>query len=269
MDAPSEEGIADETDTLVWLLNKSKRTRGLPLRHAFVHHPESGGGPGPLARFMRREGALDLYLLLMLLGTGGSHTIELPLAVWSRALGRGTSETAELWVSKTLTWIEGQDLISTKRVGRTRQVTILDESGRGAGYARPRSTKGDPWEWFLVLPMAYWREGWHKELSLPGKAALLVSLTQRPEFVLSQKNAARWYGLSEDTMARGLRELQDVGLLAARPFKLKAPELRHGYTLSTCYALTGSFKRGLPPRRQPKIKRRQKARRTSRDRPHA
>src|SRR4051812_14233013 len=106
-----EEGIASENETLDWLLAKSKSRRGLALRHGFVHVPTRGGGPGPLKAFLRRDGALDLYLLILLIGSRGSHKVELPLAVWSRALGRGDDRAAETWASKTLTFIEGRGLL--------------------------------------------------------------------------------------------------------------------------------------------------------------
>jgi hypothetical protein len=73
-----QEGVADEKETLEWLLAKSRSRRGVALRHAFVHIPTQGGGPGPLKVFLRRDSALDLYLLVLLIAGRGTHTVERP-----------------------------------------------------------------------------------------------------------------------------------------------------------------------------------------------
>lgn len=238
-------GIANENETLEWLLAKSKSRRGVALRHGFVHVPTQGGGPGPLKAFLRRDGALDLYLLVLLIAGRGTHTVELPLAVWSRALGRGDDEAAEVWASKTLTFIANRGLLTSRRSGRLRQLTVLDDAGRGIDY-EPPSGKGGPYEWFLRIPLEYWRCGWHRQLTLPGKATLLVCLSRKPEFELPLRQSAGWFGLSQDTLSSGLAELQDLGLLSMRKIPKKAPGLRHGYTIVHRYALIGPFKQGRP-----------------------
>jgi hypothetical protein len=240
--ADAQEGSADEKETLEWLLAKSKRRSGVAIRHGFVHVPTQGGGPGPLKAFMRREGALDLYMLVLLIAGRGTHTVELPLAVWSRALGRGDDEAAEVWVSKTLTFIAKQGLLTSRRSGRLRQLTVLDDAGRKISYEPPTGT-GGPYEWFLRVPLEYWQQGWHKELTLAAKATLLTCLTRRPEFEMPLRRSSVWFGLSRDTLSAGLHELQDLGLLSMRKVSVKAPGLRHGYTITHRYALTGPFKR--------------------------
>jgi hypothetical protein len=244
-DADVSEGVADENETLEWLLAKSKSRSGVALRHGFVHVPTPGGGPGPMKAFLRRDGALDLFLLVLLIASRGSHTVELPLAVWSRALGRGDDEAAETWASKTLTFIAKQGLLASKRSGRLRQLIVLDDAGRRIAYTPP-SGKGGAHEWFIRVPLEYWRQGWHKQLSLPAKATLLVCLTRPPEFDLPLRQNAAWFGVSQDTLAKGLAELQDRELLAARKVSKKAPGLRHGYTVAHHYALIGPFKKGRP-----------------------
>ena len=240
-----QEGIADTKETLEWLLEKSKSQRGVALRHGFVHVPTQGGGPGPLKAFLRRDGALDLYLLVLLIAGRGTHTVELPLAVWSRALGRGDDEAAEIWASKTLTFIANQGLLTSRRSGRLRQLTVLDDAGRRIEYEAP-SGNGGPYKWFLRLPLEYWRQGWHEQLSGPGKATLLVCLSRKPEFELPLRQSAGWFGLSQETLSNGLSELEDLGLLSMRKISKKAPGLRHGYTIAHRYALTGPFKKGRP-----------------------
>src|SRR3954449_10831428 len=128
-----EEGIADERDTLTYLLTRAKR-ESVPLRHAFVHDPVSGGGPGPLSWFLRRPDTLDLFLLLLAVAVRPPHRVDLPSAVWSRALGRGDSTGAELWVSKSLRWLEDNSLIQRLGSGRGREIEILREDGSGREY---------------------------------------------------------------------------------------------------------------------------------------
>lgn len=171
--------------------------------------------------------------------------MELPLAVWSRALGRGDDEAAEIWASKTLTFIANQGLLTSRRAGRQRQLIVLDDAGRGIDY-EPPSGKGGPYEWFLRVPLEYWQQGWHEQLTLRGKATLLVCLSRKPEFELPLRQSAVWFGLAQDTLSSGLVELQDLGLLSMRKVSKKAPGLRHGYTMVHRYALTGPFKKGQP-----------------------
>jgi hypothetical protein len=96
------------------------------------------------------------------------------------------------------------------------------------------------------VPLEYWRQGWHEQLTLTGKATLLVCLSRKPEFELPLRQSAVWFGLSQDTLSIGLGELEGLGLLSMRQVSKKAPGLRHGYTITHRYALTGPFKKGRP-----------------------
>jgi hypothetical protein len=257
----TEEGIADERDTLDYLLARAKRD-AVPVRHAFVHDPRTGGGPGPLARLMRRPETLDLYLLLLAIAVKKPHNVQYPLAVYGRALGRGDGKSAELWVSKSLRWLEDAGLIRRTKVGRELEITLREDSSRRRAYKRP--TTGDRSDWFFNLSHAYFLDGWHKRLSAPAKAVLLVSHCNEPGFELNQRRGEIWWGLSGDTLGRGLIELQDVGVLSARPIKRKAPAARTGYTLVPLYTLLPPFAKGTPGTRPKKTGRRRSGRKGAR-----
>jgi hypothetical protein len=151
-----QEGIASELDTLEYLLDRAKRD-AVPVRHAFVHDPRTGGGPGPLAGLMRRPDTLDLYLLLLAIAVRKPHNVQYPIAVYSRALGRGSSKSAELWVSKSLRWLDDAGLIARAKAGRELEIRLREDSSRKRAYKRP-STK-DRWDWFFNLSHAYFLDG--------------------------------------------------------------------------------------------------------------
>jgi hypothetical protein len=199
---------------------------------------------------MRRPEALDLYLLLLAVAVKDPHKVQFPAAVWSRALGRGDSTNAELWVSKTLRWLEARNLIVRRPVGRQREITVRHDSTRDKKYTRPKGGV-DPWEWFFNLPHRYFLDGWHKRLSASGKAVLLVAYANQDEFELNQRRGATWWGLSTDTLGRGLIELQEQEVLVARTISRKAPESRTGFAVVPLYRLAAPLAKP-PPARRPK-----------------
>jgi hypothetical protein len=76
---------------------------------------------------------------------------------------------------------------------------------------------------FFKLPYEYFTQRWHLQLNLAGKATLLICLAQAPTFTLPTEHAARWYGVSADTLQRGLDELRELGLLKVWSRAKKAP----------------------------------------------
>lgn len=60
---------------------------------------------------------------------------------------------------------------------------------------------------------------------------------------LSTEHAAVWYGISADTLQRGLDELHDLDLHKVWQRAKKAPRTRFGYTRENHYALQGPFVR--------------------------
>ena len=56
-------------------------------------------------------------------------------------------------------------------------------------------------------------------------------------------NRSRRYGISADTLQRGLDELRELELLKVWTRAKKAPRTRFGYTVEDNYALQGPFVR--------------------------
>ncbi len=233
--ATSEETLAD-------LLREARQRRSTTaIRRAFLQDPRQRSRPGPLADIVRahRGRALDLLLLLHCGAAADPWDVTLPAMAWARALGMPQTTSSETTISKNWTWLEEQGLVRSQRVRRLRQAFLLKEDGSGAPYTRPRGEERG----FFRLPFAYFLDGWHRELRLPGKAMLLVCLAQKPTFILSPEHATVWYGLSPDTMQRGLDELVRAQLLKVWMTVRTAPRARHGLTQVLHYQLLGAFER--------------------------
>jgi hypothetical protein len=205
----------EQQETIVVLLNAAKRKKqGVPLRRAFVQQgAQRTPQPGPLREIVRHhdERALDLYLLFRALASSDPWDVKRDARIWGRALGLATdADGGAAAVSKTWKRLDQTyHLVRRERSGRLAKITALHEAGNGAEYTYP-----NPGEYFK-LPFAYWTddEAWHYTLSFPAKATLLVASTLRPPFVLPAEKAPVWYGMSPDTLDRGLRELRQAGLL--------------------------------------------------------
>jgi DNA-binding HxlR family transcriptional regulator len=72
---------------------------------------------------------------------------------------------------------------------------------------------------------------------------LLICLAQKPTFSLRTEHASGWYGISPDTLQRGLDELRDLELIQVWSRPKKAPRARYGITHENFYRLLGPFMR--------------------------
>jgi hypothetical protein len=150
-------------------------------------------------------------------------------------------------ISKTWTWLERQQLIRTQRRGRLREVILLMEDGSGRGYRHPGEQGAEDRGHYFKLPYAYWHGNFQNRIGLPAKAVLLIALSLRDDFILPTERGAEWYGLSRDTVRKGLRDLRLLGLLSMREERKDAPLSKHGFTLERRYTLQPPFKRGAEP----------------------
>lgn len=226
--------------TILALLESTGRD-DVPVRKTFVQQEQSKGHyvGGPLSRLVSNqdEHGLDLYLLLHAKASGGDWTVTLGAAVWARALGREANGTGLTAVSKAWNRLEKLELIRRSRNGQRAQVELLREDGSGESYSRP-TTEDDRW---LNLSHRYWLDGWHKRLTLPAKAMLLVSLSLRDGFVLPFPRVPEWYTISRNTAQRGMRELLDRGLLTKGERWVEEPLSDIGYRLEVRYTLQAPF----------------------------
>lgn len=233
-------------ETVEALLERSGRDH-VPIRRSFVQAPGRGGGPGPIASFVheRRGRTLDLYLLAHAVASASPYDVRLPAAVWARALNIARYATAGSMVSKQWSWLEREGLISSRRAGRLREVTLLKEDRSGAAYIHP-GREGN----YFKLPYAYWQGNFHNRMGLPAKAVLLIALSLQDDFLLPTKQGAKWYGLSRDTVRKGLRTLRLLGILDMREQRKKAPLAPLGFTLERRYTLREPF-RPMPAGNRP------------------
>lgn len=213
----------------------------IPIRRTFLQSAGAGREPGPLSAFVagRRPLALDLWLLLHAAAAAPPWDVRQPAMSWARALDlpqRGSSETT---ISRNWTWLEQQQLVRSERDHRVRKVTLLMEDGSGRPFERATGTERG----YFKVPYEYFTQRWHRELKLAGTSTLLICLAQAPTFTLPTEHAAIWYGVSADTLQRGLDELRNLGLLKVWSRAKKAPRTRFGFTMENHYALQGPFVR--------------------------
>lgn len=229
---------ATPTDTIKALLNTSKRSH-VPIRNVFVQQGEGKKRqPGPLKALLSTSNArsLDLYLLILAKCSAAPFDVTLEgHEVWARALAV-SAKSASTAVSKSLGRLERLSLISRVRKGRRCQITLLNESGDGTAYDKPKKR-------YFRLPHEYWTENWHQTLSMPAKTALLIalSLNYKSPFRLPTEKGPDWYGISSDSLQRGLKELCDRELLDRTQRPKTAPLSKRGFTLESFYSLNAPF----------------------------
>lgn len=239
----------DQFDAIDALLTRSGRDH-LPLRRAFVQRRGvRGGGAGPLASFVssRRSVALDLYLLVHTLASDAPFTVSLATSVWARLTGlEGPAGAAR--ITRSWKWLEEENLIAVSGKSRSRVIEILREDGSGRPYIHPgASSEGEiPEGDYFKLPYVYWRGRFFGRMGLPGKAVLLIALSLEDDFLLPIKQGSKWYGVSEDTIKRGLRQLFANRLLDVRTIAKPAPLSPAGVTQERRYTLRTPFRPDQP-----------------------
>ncbi len=233
-----------QQETLADMLTQSGRGI-VPIRKTFVQQGERGNrGPGPLSTFVgtHDQRGLDAYLFVHALASAAPWNCDYPAGMWVRALGLGNAAepaSARSAVSKVMKRLEDRRLVTRGRVGRTASITLLKEDGSGDSYVHPHNAgTGETW---LQLPHAYWTDEFHKTLTLPAKAMLLVALSEPDGFPLPAERVPRWYGISADSAERGLRELRRAGVLEVDEQWVKNAKSETGWTQVRHYTLGGPF----------------------------
>ncbi len=190
------------------LTQRGGRRNFVPLARGFLQARVPGGGPGPLSWFVgaHRHRALQLYLLAHALASVEPFDVALTARTWGAALGLPDTPSSRVSISQSWSWLERHRLLRTARDGRIRRVWLLDDTGSGAVYAHGKASVGK--QDYFKLPHAFWLEGWHERLDLPATAVLLIALSLRQAFSLPYERAGDWYGLSRDTVRRGVAELR-------------------------------------------------------------
>lgn len=204
-----------QAETIAAQLKDSGRpSMGTPLRRTFVQQgSQKKPQPGPLAEIVKShdETALDLYLLLRTLASAEPWDVVRDARIWGRMIGHGSDvDGGAAIVSKAWRRLdEKYRLIERSRSGRLARITVLDESGDRTDYQSPATG-------YFKIPFDYWLapEAWYLNLSLAAKATLLIALSLKQPFALPAERGPAWYGISADTIGRGLIELRDKGILS-------------------------------------------------------
>lgn len=237
-------------DTVDQIVSVSGRTN-FPLRRSFLQQKAETGKllPGPLSNLVRAGDlrGLLLYLLLLTKASKEPWDSSMHSAVWARALGIAlpTSKTATSAISKTWLRLERHNLISRTRRNRLAVVTLLREDGSGVAYTHPaQDSSGGT---YLKVPTALWLAGpdaasrWYQVLELPELAVLLIARSLGDNFRLPYEDAPDWYGISADTVARGIDRLIKKNLIKVDKTYKKAPLSPLGYTAEHRYTLCDPF----------------------------
>jgi len=236
------------------LLVKSKRrNQEAPIRRTFVQGGAPGAPePGPLAAFVaaRDERGLDALLLGIGIASAPPHNIRLDgfAGIWSMAaaIGLPRSKPGVAAMSKVLARLEDRGFL---RRGRNdegeRIIRLLKEDGSREAYVHP--FKAEPPESYFKLPFNYWLQDYDERLSLASKAVLLIAMSLPSWFILPGSQVKRWYGVSADTLQRGLDGLQREELIRRRKEYKTAPLAPLGYTEQWRYRLLPPFGRRWSP----------------------
>ncbi|WP_094211882.1 hypothetical protein [Streptomyces sp. 2R] len=211
--------VMTQKESIEYLLGRSQRQGDtFPIRREFLQARVEGlfgeptTGPGPLSDLLRAPHALELLLLVYAVTTGGDFGVTERSQLWGRAAGFYLlpDRKASVAVSRQWQHLEKLGLIERQQHGRFKRIIKRRECGlvgeSSVAYTAPTGAKGDV---YFRVPFAYWREGWHQKLDMPGKAVLLAAMSRRREtFTLPQDTrGARALGLSRHTVTRGIEEL--------------------------------------------------------------
>ena len=129
-----------------------------------------------------------------------------------------STSSAGSMISRQWSWLEEKQLISSQRKDGKRELTLLREDGTGTPYTHPGlapaaaggGVEGD----YFTVPYAYWDMGLQDRIDLPTKAVLLIALSRpHDEFLLPHEHAAKWYGISPDSIKTGIKNLRLLNLL--------------------------------------------------------
>lgn len=218
----------------------------VPIRSTFLQKPRGtkGNRGAQLAKLAANPSALDAYLLLHALASSSDpYQADYPVATWVDLLrleDAATEAAAKSRWSKVVSKLTSLDLIERHRVGNGMRYVLLDESGDKSPYVRPLTAAHGN---YFKLPYSYWADGLDVSLTQPEKLMLLIGLDQVEVFPLPFNQVFSWYGVSENTARRGLRGLEERGLVMSTSTHVLAPKSPTGWAESILYTTTGPFSR--------------------------
>lgn len=225
------EDVPDHTpaDNRALLLNNAKRGY-VPLRKVFCQQERTAATrAAKLAALVHGKHHRPLDALLLL------HALEpilrdepLDIRTWARLLSVN-SPCSPNAASKAFSVLVDLGLVTRTHEGRRARLHPLHEL-TGEQWTRPGEDDQEGGPGYFTVPHAYWTLGYADRLTLPGKAMLLIILsdtqaTKKTSFSMAVSDAYDWYGISERTAERGYRELSRENLTVVKVQKI--PDLRH------------------------------------------
>jgi hypothetical protein len=201
------------------LVERSKRTSGVPFGESFIRRSEPQDPAPPLTRLMRGgqggEVRLKLYLTMSLLAVRAPFDLPaIPSRSWAEAFDLDEpGQNGARRVSDAIDWLaDNKFLVSERRQGAPGPVRLLSQIGDGESYVRPAGGSR-----YVRLGLGLWYDGWIVRLSGTGLALLIVLLDlqggQARPYWISPTQARRRYDLSPDTWTKGLKELKALELV--------------------------------------------------------
>lgn len=203
-------------------MSNNSRREEIPIRSRFIRDvgSENGGVANTaLKRVVETGGrdgiALRLYLALVWRASAEPYTSDIAASKWGELLALDLPETTYARrVNRAIGCLEAANLIKVDRCrGKTSVITLLDESGNGRKYVRPRTGKTPETRW-IKIPVRLWQEDAFYDLKTPGLAMLLAILAEK------QSDDPVWWsvnkfqeriGISQSTRSRGVKELKTAG----------------------------------------------------------
>ena len=189
---------------------RSKRTSSVRFPVQFVREQLTGERP-PLARLVRAgEVRLKLHLTLALMATKKPYELQDPPAAhwFADMLGLADPQTlGARRVGEALAWLDKEDFIDREpRRGKPSDIKLLHHGSISAAGGR-----------YVQAPLDLWQQGWILTLSARAIGIYLVlkeATGGRADHaaVLSGTRKAQYY-LSDETWARGAKDLENAGLL--------------------------------------------------------
>ncbi|MEU1434492.1 hypothetical protein ABZ438_10385 [Streptomyces sp. NPDC005786] len=251
--------VMTQEESIEYLLGRSKRKGDdFPIRREFVQARTKGQfgdpmtGPGPLSKLLRTPHALELLLLVHAVTTGGDYGVTERSQLWARAAGiyMRADRNASVVVSRQWQHLEKLGLIERRQHGHLKRIVKRREDGLvgrkiSAPYTTPTGAKNDV---YFRVPFAYWRDGWHQKLEMPGKAVLLAAMSRRREtFTLPQDTrGAQALGLGRHTVTRGIEELmRHKRLVKTGTNEVVNARIMSGYEWVHTYQLVEPFNNNL------------------------